>query len=111
MPIWITGIVHYGDMIVRPKQPSSRRLPPVPLIILLAMAATRAVLQRILEEGEALQEALNERTRRFVETVNAFFAQEQVPFEMAHFGSLFRFTWNTSATCTSPWKWDRSIIT
>lgn len=62
----------------------------------LAMAATRAVLQRILEEGEALQEALNERTRRFVETVNAFFAQEQVPIEMAHFGSLFRFTWKNN---------------
>lgn len=62
----------------------------------LAMAATRAVLRRIKDEGAAMQEGLNQRTEHFVKTVNAIFAAQEVPIEMAHFGSLFRFTWKSN---------------
>jgi natural product biosynthesis luciferase-like monooxygenase protein/amino acid adenylation domain-containing protein len=59
----------------------------------LAMASARAVLVHLKERGSSLQAELNERTSRFAATLNEFFAREEMPVRVAHFGSLFRFNY------------------
>ena len=56
----------------------------------LAMAASRAVLMHLKEHGPALQRELAERTARLAAGLNAFFAAEELPIQVAHFSSLFR---------------------
>ncbi len=55
----------------------------------LAMAATDAVLTK-LAEGNA-QDSVNQRTEKFVNDMNRFFENEEVPIEVVNYGSLFRF--------------------
>lgn len=57
----------------------------------LAMNASLAVLRRLQEEGPALQEELNKKTAMLADTLNSYFAEEQVPLQIVRFGSLFRF--------------------
>lgn len=57
----------------------------------LTMASAHAVLTHMQQQGPALQSALNARTAKFADTVNAFLAEQQVPIKVAHFGSLFYF--------------------
>ena len=58
----------------------------------LTTATARAVLQHLKEQGTGLQESLNQKTAKFVEAINAYFRQENVPLEILYCGSLFRFT-------------------
>ncbi|MFJ5808372.1 MupA/Atu3671 family FMN-dependent luciferase-like monooxygenase [Streptomyces sp. NPDC093093] len=58
----------------------------------LSMAAAKAVLTHLTAEGPALQERLNTRTDALAADLNAFFRDEEFPLELAHFGSMFRFT-------------------
>lgn len=58
----------------------------------MAMAAARAVLHHLKQEGVALQQQLNHRTSGLAATLNAYFEAENVPMELVHFGSLFRFS-------------------
>jgi amino acid adenylation domain-containing protein len=62
----------------------------------LAMAAARAVLRKIEEEGPALQERLNESTARLAGTLNQFFETERVPMRATFFGSMFRFEFSAN---------------
>jgi amino acid adenylation domain-containing protein len=62
----------------------------------LAMAAALAVLQKIEEEGPALQERLNKRTAQLAKTLNEFFAASQVPISVTYFGSMFRFEFSAN---------------
>jgi glutamate-1-semialdehyde 2,1-aminomutase len=55
----------------------------------LAMAAARAVLTHLQQEGASLQATLNQRTTEFISRLNAYFRAEQVPVQLANFGSLF----------------------
>ena len=57
----------------------------------LALAAARAVLLRLKEEGPELQRNLNLRTTRFVETLNAHAEKVRAPVRVTHFGSWFCF--------------------
>src|SRR5436190_197627 len=57
----------------------------------LTLAAMRAVLARLKEEGPALQQTLNRRNAALCGRLNRFFEEEEVPIRMAWFGSLFRF--------------------
>jgi len=57
----------------------------------LAMAASRAVLEKLETEGEALIERANGMTRRFAEQANAFFDEARVPVQVKRFGSMYRF--------------------
>ncbi|MFD8470759.1 MupA/Atu3671 family FMN-dependent luciferase-like monooxygenase [Streptomyces globisporus] len=57
----------------------------------LSMAAARAVLTHLTEQGPALQSGLNARTQALADRLNAFFRDEEFPLELAHFGSMFRF--------------------
>lgn len=58
----------------------------------LALAAAKASLEYIKEQGPALQRGLNERTRAFVGELNAFFQQSHAAINIDHFGSLCRIT-------------------
>ena len=57
----------------------------------LAMATARAVLKHLKEHSPALQQELNQRTSQLAETLNTYFKTEDVPIQIVHFGSLFRF--------------------
>lgn len=57
----------------------------------LAVAATKAVLQHLKEQGPALQERLNARTAELVRTLNEIVEQEGVPTRVETFGSFFYF--------------------
>ncbi len=62
----------------------------------LALAASRAVLLKLKEEGPSLQERLNERTARLAATLNEFFESGSVPMRVTHFGSMFRFEFSAN---------------
>ncbi|MBV9389924.1 MAG: amino acid adenylation domain-containing protein, partial [Chroococcidiopsidaceae cyanobacterium CP_BM_ER_R8_30] len=57
----------------------------------LAMAASRAVLKQLKEQGPTLQQQLNQRTAQLAQSLNTYFEQNDVPIQVVHFGSLFRF--------------------
>ncbi|GLW73271.1 hypothetical protein Kpho02_55700 [Kitasatospora phosalacinea] len=58
----------------------------------LSMAAAKASLLHLTAEGPALQERLNARTDALAADLNRFFADEEFPLRLSHFGSMFRFT-------------------
>lgn len=60
----------------------------------LAIAACHAVLRKMIEEGPRLQEQLNQRTDEMVRILNEVFTAHQVPLQVHHFGSFFRFAQN-----------------
>ncbi len=62
----------------------------------LAMTASLATLKYLKAQGQSLQNDLNTKTARFAETLNAWFTQEQVPIQIAWFGSLFRFEFSSN---------------
>ena len=57
----------------------------------LTMAAAKAALERIKDDGPALQETLNQRTAELAEELNSYFEGDEVPIRVVKFGSLFRF--------------------
>ncbi|BAY34383.1 amino acid adenylation domain-containing protein [Nostoc carneum NIES-2107] len=58
----------------------------------LVMAAAWAALNHIKNCGAQLQEELTQKTTKLAEVLNNYFRQKQVPIQVVHFGSLFRFT-------------------
>ncbi|QLE49533.1 amino acid adenylation domain-containing protein [Nostoc sp. C057] len=57
----------------------------------LVMAAAWATLNHIKNSGPKLQQELSEKTTKLAQTLNSYFEQRQVPIQVVHFGSLFRF--------------------
>ncbi|BAZ33696.1 amino acid adenylation domain-containing protein (plasmid) [Cylindrospermum sp. NIES-4074] len=57
----------------------------------LAMVAARSVLKHLKEQGPGLQQQLNERTSKLATTLNTYFRENEVPIEIEHFSSFFRF--------------------
>ncbi|MEO1373943.1 MAG: aspartate aminotransferase family protein [Cyanobacteria bacterium J06635_10] len=55
----------------------------------LALAASKAVLEHLKNEGLALQEKLNQTTSQLVEELNNYFTKEGIPLTYTHFGSFF----------------------
>jgi amino acid adenylation domain-containing protein len=55
----------------------------------LALAAANAVLDRLAEEGSALQDRLAEKTESMANRINTFLKQEATPFELPCFRSIF----------------------
>jgi acyl transferase domain-containing protein/glutamate-1-semialdehyde aminotransferase len=64
----------------------------------LTMASARAMLLHLRAEGPALQQALNERTARLAQALNALFDAEHVPIRVLYFSSMFRFAWKGNAS-------------
>ena len=58
----------------------------------LAMAACKAVLEHLKQEGPALQERLTARTTEMVSRINALFAKHRVPTHIESFSSFFYFS-------------------
>lgn len=56
----------------------------------VAMAAAKAVLTHLKEQGNQLQETLNERTAQFAHELNCFFEVRGVPIKINHYSSWFR---------------------
>ncbi|MDB4473545.1 amino acid adenylation domain-containing protein [Opitutaceae bacterium] len=56
----------------------------------LALAAARAALDHMIQQGDALAWAVNRRTTDLVRRLNWFFEQGAVPIRAANFGSQFR---------------------
>jgi glutamate-1-semialdehyde aminotransferase len=56
----------------------------------LALAAAKAVLQRLKQEGPALQQGLTEVTTAFAAELNAWFKEVGAPLEIRNFGSLWK---------------------
>jgi hypothetical protein len=57
----------------------------------LTIASAWAVLKYLKEQGPDLQNRLNARTSRLADSLNLFFKEENAPFYVPHFGSLFLF--------------------
>ena len=55
----------------------------------LAMAAAKAVLNYLKNQGTALQEKVNQRTSQFVEKLNHYFQADGVPIRLGNCGSMF----------------------
>ncbi len=58
----------------------------------LALAAARAVLRRLKQEGPALQRSLNDKTAELAGILNACFEEHGVPSRIEHFASWFYFS-------------------
>src|SRR5205085_3407787 len=54
------------------------------------MASAWAALNHLKEHSPRLQQQLNERTARLVESLNTYFEEDNVPMRVKYFGSLFR---------------------
>ena len=59
----------------------------------LAMAAAKAILAKVQEEGPEMQKKLTARTKALVDELNAFFEERQVPVRLLQYTSLFRFSY------------------
>jgi glutamate-1-semialdehyde aminotransferase len=57
----------------------------------MIMAGVYATLKHLKESGPRLQEELNERTAKLVNSLNTYFNDAAIPIRVAHFASLFRF--------------------
>jgi acyl transferase domain-containing protein/glutamate-1-semialdehyde aminotransferase len=64
----------------------------------IAMASTRAILSHLKDQGPELQRDLTARTTRLAEALNEVFVEEDVPIQVLHFASVFRFTWKGNAS-------------
>ncbi|WP_189341135.1 MupA/Atu3671 family FMN-dependent luciferase-like monooxygenase [Streptomyces sp. EAG2] len=62
----------------------------------LALAASRAVLGHVRENGPQLYKELNERSEAMIERLNTGFAELGVPLGAANTGSFFRFAQNAN---------------
>jgi natural product biosynthesis luciferase-like monooxygenase protein/amino acid adenylation domain-containing protein/FkbM family methyltransferase len=62
----------------------------------LSMAAVHAVLLRIKQEGLALQQGLNQKTTYLASTLNNYFLENEVPIEVEHFSSIYRFSFTNN---------------
>ncbi|MBK6774282.1 MAG: amino acid adenylation domain-containing protein [Flavobacteriales bacterium] len=66
----------------------------------LTMAAAKAVLLHLKEQGPGLQERLNEMTEDLVRRANAVFEREQLPYWYVNFGSAFKLKYDESVNYT-----------
>lgn len=57
----------------------------------LTMAATIKTLEHLKAEGPELQRQLNTKTENLMHKLNKYFKEQEVPIQMIHCGSLFRF--------------------
>jgi len=55
----------------------------------VALAATKAALEHLKEQGASLQEQLNDTTKEMVDELNAFLDHESAPIHIETFASLF----------------------
>ncbi|NEN94404.1 MAG: aminotransferase class III-fold pyridoxal phosphate-dependent enzyme [Moorea sp. SIO3I7] len=59
----------------------------------LVMSVVWAVLNHIKDQGPQLQAELTKKTTKLANHLNDYFREKQLPIQVVHFGSLFRFTY------------------
>ena len=57
----------------------------------LTMAGAQAVVERLSQDGPALQERLNQRAESLVDRLSIWLREHRMPISIARFGSMFRF--------------------
>jgi amino acid adenylation domain-containing protein/natural product biosynthesis luciferase-like monooxygenase protein len=67
-----------------------------------AMVAAKAVLAHLREQGPGLQDGLNARTDALARRLDRFFADEEFPLGLRHFGSMFSFDQHSDLDLLSP---------
>ncbi|CAN5828602.1 hypothetical protein BH23ACT10_BH23ACT10_17670 [soil metagenome] len=67
----------------------------------VALAASRATLQHLIEQGPQLQAGLNARTTAFVDDLNAFLVERGAPMHVEHFSSVFLTTFSSARHLSS----------
>ncbi|URZ07873.1 hybrid non-ribosomal peptide synthetase/type I polyketide synthase [Clostridium felsineum] len=85
------GMWYFGDNSVPPCEDTRTFVAGTFCHHPLAMASANAVLKHIKENKDTIYSELNDKTSRFVNKMNEFFHEENVPLHINHFGSLFRF--------------------
>ena len=63
----------------------------------LSISTTYTVLEKLRHEGNSLQNNLNLKTSKMVNTLNEYFIQKKCLLRVSNFGSLFRFSFLTNA--------------
>ena len=71
----------------------------------LSLAASHAVLHRLVDAGPLLQEQLNRRTQELVVRLNAMTAQEEIPIQFSCFGSFFSISLRNSEIAPEQISW------
>jgi glutamate-1-semialdehyde 2,1-aminomutase len=75
----------------------------------LAMASARSALLHLKQHGFSLQERLNQRTSQLIETLNAYFTENRLPFEMVSFGSVFSVEFSGNHTVSKDYASPQTI--
>ena len=77
----------------------------------LTMASAQAVVERLSQEGPALQERLNQRAGTLVDRLSIWIREHRMPISIARFGSMFRFMGSPQMTLLSHHLAMRGIYT
>ena len=56
----------------------------------LALAAAKAALEHMIEEGPELQDRVSQRTQEFADTLNGFFEEQNAPMRIRNFCSVMK---------------------
>jgi iturin family lipopeptide synthetase A len=77
----------------------------------MTIACTQAVVERLWQEGPALQERLNKRAETLVDRLSVWLREHRIPISIARFGSMFRFIGAPPMTLLIPHLAMRGIYT
>jgi len=77
----------------------------------MTIACTQAMVDRLWQEGPALQDRLNKRAETLVDRLSIWLREHRVPISIARFGSMFRFTCAPPMTLLVPHLAMRGIYT
>ncbi len=76
----------------------------------LTMAAAKATLLYLKNQGTELQENLNRKTAQMCDELNTWFAKNNAPLVLRYFGSLFRFHFHQDLSLLTWCLLDRGIL-
>jgi len=77
----------------------------------MTIACTQSVVERLAQDGPALQERLNKRAESLVDRLSIWLREHRMPISIARFGSMFRFTGAPLMTLLVPHLAVRGIYT
>jgi glutamate-1-semialdehyde aminotransferase len=77
----------------------------------MTVACAQAVVERLSQEGPALQDRLNKRAETLVDRLSIWLREHRMPISIARFGSMFRFTGAPPMTLLIPHLAMRGIYT
>jgi glutamate-1-semialdehyde aminotransferase len=66
----------------------------------LALVAAKAALEFLKDDGGKIQQDLTQKTNNLAEELNVYFEEKNLPFQIVHFGSLWKFKPKTDVNMT-----------